>query len=106
MQGRRNFNKYVKEFARVMKPNGYLVLSIPKKTSFIYKDSEKSNPGYQIIRNDPFNTRNGEVLRMFENENDIKKEFSTHFKNFIFGSVHDDCFGYNYHWHIVVCQKK
>lgn len=103
----RDFNEYVKEFARILKPDAYLVLSIPKKTCFIYKDSEiLNNKGYQIIRNDPFNVRNGAVLRMFKDEFEIKNVFSKYFKNFIFSSIHDDCFGFNYHWHLAVCQKK
>lgn len=101
-----NFEQYVNEFARVIKKDGYLVMSIPKKTCFIYEGSEEKKKGYQIIRKDPFNTRIGEVLRMFENEEEIQEAFSSHFKNFVFGSIHDDCFGYNYHWHLVVCQKK
>jgi SAM-dependent methyltransferase len=102
----RNFDSYVKEFSRILKPNGYLVLSIPKKTCFIYKQSEQILPGYQLIKNDPFNVRNGEVLRMFENEKEIEKAFSSYFTNFIFGSIEDDCFGFNYHWHLAICQKK
>jgi len=101
-----DFDVYVEEFARCLKTDGYLVLSIPKKTCFIYHDSEQLNDGYQIIRNDPFNLRNGEVLRMFENEDEIKNVFSKYFKNFIFGSIQDDCFGFDYHWHLVICQKK
>jgi len=106
MQNRRNFNAYVKEFARILKPDGYLVLSIPKKTCFIFKDSEKMSPGYRIIKNDYFSARNGEVFRVFNGEQEIKKTFSKYFKNFVFGSVYDDCFGLNYHWHMVVCQRK
>jgi ubiquinone/menaquinone biosynthesis C-methylase UbiE len=106
MQGRRNFDKYVKEFARVMKPGGYLVLSIPQKTSFIFKDSKKLTAGYQTIKNDYFGSRNGEVFRIFKDEKEIEKTFSKYFKNFVFGSIHDDCFGLNYHWHMVICQKK
>ena len=101
-----DFDVYVEEFATCLKTDGYLVLSIPKKTCFIYHDSEQLNDGYQIIRNDPFNLRNGEVLRMFENEDEIKNVFSKYFKNFIFGSIQDDCFGFDYHWHLVICQKK
>ncbi len=101
-----DFSKYVEEFARVIKKEGYLILSIPKKTCFIYHGSEKLKDGYQIIRNDPFNVRNGEVLRMFENKDEIKKDFSGYFKNFIFGSVYDDCFGLDYHWHLIVCQRQ
>jgi SAM-dependent methyltransferase len=101
-----NFDDYVLEFARILKPEGYLVLSIPKKTCFIYKGSEMYRNGYQIIRNDPFNLRNGAILRMFDNEQEIEDVFSKCFKNFAFASVEDDFFGYEYHWHLAVCQKK
>lgn len=101
-----DFNIYVKEFARVLKKRGKLVLSIPKKTCFIFKNSEKFSTGYRIIRDDPFNVRNGEILRVFEDENEIKAIFSKYFENFVFGSVQDACFGFNYHWHLVVCDRK
>jgi len=100
------FKSHVKEFARVLKPEGYLVLSIPKKTCFIYQGSEMRKKGYQVIRKDPFNVRNGEILRMFKSEKEIEQEFSKYFKDFIFGSIEDDCFGLNYHWHMVICKKK
>ncbi len=102
----KDFSLHVNEFARVMKKAGTLVLSIPKKTSFIYKGSEKWKPGYQIIKNDPFKIRNGEVLRMFKDEKEIEKAFAPHFKDFVFGSIQDDCFGLDYHWHLLVCKKK
>ncbi len=106
MGGSKDFNDHVKELARILKKNGRLVLSIPKKTCFIYHDSEQFRKGYQIIRNDPFKIRNGVILRMFKDEKEIKKVFSAYFKDFTFGSIHDDCFGYDYHWHLVSCQKK
>lgn len=101
-----NFNDYVKEFARIIKPGGYLIMSIPKKSCFIYKGSNTLKPGYQIIRNDPYGVRNGYVLRMFDGEKEIKKVFSPYFKNFVFGSIQDDCFGLEYHWHLIVCKRK
>lgn len=102
----KRFETYLKEFARVLKSGGYLILSIPKKSCFVFRGSKKLRQGYRVILNDPAGVRNGEVLRMFEDENEIKKSFSKYFKNFSFGSQEDDCFGYNYHWHLVVCQKK
>lgn len=101
-----SFQTHVNEFARILKPDGYLILSIPKKTNFIFSKSVTINDGYQIIKNDPFNIRNGEILRMFENEKEIQESFSDFFTKFIFGSIEDDCFGFNYHWHLLVCQKK
>lgn len=102
----RNFQTHVHELARVLKPNGYMILSIPKKTCFIFNNSKKLSNKYRIIQNDPFKIRNGEVLRMFQNTREIEKSFSSNFKNFVFASVHDDCFGFDYHWHIVLCQAK
>lgn len=106
MGQKEDFNEYVKEFARVLKKDGYLILSIPKKTCFIYHGSEELRKGYRLIKSDPFNVRNGEVLRVFENEEEIQETFSSYFSNFTFGSIHDDCFGYDYHWHLVVCKRK
>ncbi len=101
-----DFNNYVKEFARVLKSEGYLLLSIPKKTCFIFDSSEQDRPGYNVIRDDYFGYRNGEILRIFEDEQEIEDTFSPYFKNFIHASIHDDCFGLAYHWHLTVCQRK
>ena len=106
MDGDLAFEKVVKEFARVLKKDGYLILSIPKKTCFIYKNSKKVKKGYRMIMDDPFKVRNGQIMRYFKNENEIKYSFSKYFKNFIFASIEDDCFGLNYHWHLLVCRKK
>jgi ubiquinone/menaquinone biosynthesis C-methylase UbiE len=101
-----DFNDYVKEFARVLKRDGYLILSIPMKSCFIFKNSEEIRKGYRIIKNDPFNVRNGEVFRAFEDEKDIQESFAEYFHHFVFGSVYDDCFGYEYHWYLAVCRRK
>lgn len=106
MGNNKDFNEYVLEFSRVLKNAGTLILSIPKKTCFIYKNSTELKPGYKIINEDPFNVRNGEVLRMFDSEQEIQETFSSYFQDFVFGSIEDDCFGFNYHWHLVVCRKK
>jgi len=102
----RDFQRHVHEYSRVLKKDGTLILSIPKKSCFIYKGSKKIAGGYSIIKNDPFKIRNGETLKIFQNEKDIEKEFSTNFYQFTFASIHDDCFGFNYHWHLVICRKK
>jgi ubiquinone/menaquinone biosynthesis C-methylase UbiE len=101
-----DFNKHVEEFSRVLKKGGYLVLSIPKKTCFVFRNCEKQKEGYAVIRDDYFGVRNGEVLRIFEDEKEIETIFSSRFTNFTHGSIHDDCFGLDYHWHLVVCQKR
>ena len=100
------FEEHVKEYSRVLKKNGYLVMAIPKLAFHYFKGSKKIKTGYCIIKNDTLKLRNGQVLRYFKNKNEIERAFSSKFKNFIFGSIEDDCFGYNYHWYLVICQKK
>ncbi len=101
----RDFGEYVSEFARILKPHGQLILSIPKKSCFIFKNSRRRKGGLRIITNDPLKSRNGAVLKMFRDENEIRDTFSPCFSDFTFGSVHDNCFGRNYHWHLVVCRR-
>ena len=101
-----DFDLHIDEYARVLKKNGHLIMPIPKLAFHYFKGSKKIKPGYCIIKNDPLKIRNGQILRYFKNEKEIKDAFSKKFKNFIFGSIEDDCFGYNYHWYLVVCQKK
>ena len=100
-----DFDIYVKEFHRVLGSEGRLVLSIPKPSNFIFNDSIEVKPGYARICNDPYKIRNNEVLKCFKDESEIRSVFSPYFKEFIFGSIHDDCFGQNNHWFLVVCQK-
>jgi len=61
---------------------------------------------YAVIKNDPFQIRNGVILKVFEDEEDIECTFSGYFENFTYASIHDDCFGLDYHWHLLVCEKK
>lgn len=106
MGEQQHFRRYVEEFARVLKPDGYLILHIPKPGHFIFRGSETVSPGYQAIRNDPAGIRDGAVLRMFEDEEEIRKEFGDYFDRFILGSQDDDCFGEEFHAFLVVCQRK
>lgn len=101
-----DFEKHISELSRVLKKDGYLVLSIPKKHCFIYHGSENLKEGYQIVRKDPFEIRNGEILRMFESQDELENSLSKYFTNFSFGSIEDDCFGIDNYWYLVVCQKR
>ena len=103
---KKDFKISVKELSRVLKRRGKIIVSIPKKTAFIYKKAKTIKKGYVQIKKDFFNMRNGEVMRKFENEKEIKKEFSKYFKNFNFSSVKIDWFGLNYHFHIFIAEKK
>ena len=101
-----DFDKHVLEYARVLKPGGILVFSIPKANCFIYRDCIDRGNGLAEITNDPFGARNGVILRRFSGEDDIELTFGNKFENFVFGSIEDDCFGLNYSWHIGYCKRR
>lgn len=100
------FKKYIKEFSRVMKKNGKMIVSVPMSDSFIFKNSKHIDDRYRMICNDPFGTRDGEIMRCFKNEQDIVNDFSEYFHNFVFASSKNDHFGIQNNWHIFICQKK
>ena len=101
-----DFEKSVKELHRLLKPRGKIIVSVPKKSGFIYKNAELIKKGYVRVKNDFFKVRNGEIMRRFENEEDIRKEFGKYFKKFNFSSLDINWFGLNYHFHIFVAEKK
>jgi len=100
-----DFQSHVREYHRVMKPGGTIVLSIPKPTSFIFQDADEVRKGYIEVKNDPFGVRNGSVLRKFHSDEDIVDAFSPQFSAFTVASIHDDFFGFNYHWWILIGEK-
>ena len=51
---------------RILKKNGFIIMSLPKRSSYIFKNSKYFKNGYRIIKNDYFKLRNGEVMRVFK----------------------------------------
>jgi SAM-dependent methyltransferase len=100
------FSTHVEEMARVLKPEGWLICSVPKHNNFIFKGSVETKTGYRTIRDDYFKTRNGEVMRCFGSRRELELEFSTHFFNFSHADIDLDWFGLDYRWHILVAQRK
>jgi len=91
---------------RLKRGGGKLIMSVPKKSCETYRDSEIMDGGFRIIKRDPYNIRIGDILKVFEGEDEIKQIFGGYFENFIFTSLEDDCFGWSSHYHLVVCDKK
>jgi len=102
-----DFSNHISEMARVLKKDGWLIASLPKKTSFIFKDSLPSETsGFQVIANDPYNVRNGEILKCFNSKEELEGEFDKEFHSFSHADIDMSWFGLDYHWHVFVAQKK
>lgn len=101
-----DFNKVILEFKRVLKQNGYLILSVPTQKNFIFKKSVKINSKYRKVSSDYFGLRNGEIMRCYNYKSELRNDFQKYFKNFCFSTIDIDCFGLAYHWIVMVAQKK
>ena len=102
------FEKHVHEMARVIKPGGWLVCSIPKETCFIFKGCEPltRDSRYVTIRDDYFGIRNGEVMRRFRSPSEIEEDFEPHFANFCFADIKIDMFGLMYDWYVFTAERR
>lgn len=100
-----HFRDNVAEIARVLKPGGKFVFSVPIGTSFILREAKTLGDGHMEIVNDPYGLRNGNILRKFDSEDEIKAALSPQFARFSIGSCRNDFWGIEEHVWIVVCRK-
>lgn len=96
----------LKEYARVLKKNGYLIASVANKNSYIFDNAKDLADGTLLVSKDPYNNRNGYRLQAFKNTVDIENYFSPIFNNFSFGSADNDYYGITEKVFWVVCQKR
>ncbi|MDO9419799.1 MAG: class I SAM-dependent methyltransferase [Herminiimonas sp.] len=95
----------LKEYSRVLKTGGFLVASVANKSSYIFNDAEELSDGSLVVKNDPYNNRNGYRLHGFAAKEEIEQYFYPLFKNFSFGSADNDYYGIEERVFWVVCQK-
>jgi SAM-dependent methyltransferase len=101
-----DFSKHVREMARMLNKDGWIICSIPKKTSFIFKGSNPAEvAGFRVLVKDPWGTREGEILKCFESRDEVEAEFGEVFAGFCHADIDMEWFGLAYHWHVFVARK-
>jgi SAM-dependent methyltransferase len=101
-----DFAVHARELCRVLRPGGWLVLSVPKPSAFIFAGSEPAAaPGCRVVRQDPFGVRNGEIMRVFQDATELAAAFESYCNGFCHADIHDDCFGYAYHWFLLAARR-
>lgn len=93
------------EYARILKPGGYLVASVANKGSYVFKNAEPLPDGSFRIRFDPYGNRNGYRLHAFGSTREIEQYLSSLFTAFSFGSASNDYYGIQEQVFWVVCRK-
>lgn len=93
------------EYARVLKPGGWLVASVACSSSYIFRDAVPLEDGSYVIRADPYGNRDGYRLHAFADKESVRRYFSAWFCNFSFGFADNDYYGISERVFWVVCQK-
>jgi len=83
----------LKEYARVLKPGGYLIGSVANSDSYIFEGAEELSDGSKLINNDPYNNRDGYRLFAFKSEKEIEDYFSDLFNEFSIGFADNNFYG-------------
>lgn len=103
-----NFDENYNELCRVIKAGGYVIMSLSQAQNFILKDCVKwqCNEGHYQITNDPYGLRNGDIFRVWQNEEEIIETFSKDFEDICIGKAEEDYYGMHIALWLVVMRKK
>ena len=99
------FSDNAREIARVTKPGGGFVFSLPVGSSYIMRGANDTGGGLMEIKNDPYGVRNGYLLQKFDTEAEIAHALSPAFCDFSFGVCKNDFWGIEEHVWVVVCKR-
>lgn len=100
------FEDHVSEMARVIKPGGWLICSVPNRDCFIFEDvTHDDNDKYVTVNSEYFGLREGERMRFFSSRLHFEHAFSSHFTDFSRGTIDIFWFGLCYSWYILTARK-
>lgn len=101
-----DIRKHIREHARVLKPGGYLVCSVPGPNCFSLEGAEEL--GGDLIRIRPtskWSMLEGMVYHRFRDVGAIEAAFGEVFGDFSFSTIRDDCYGLPLEYFVFVCRK-
>lgn len=99
------FSDNLAEIARVVKPGGLFVFSVPMGTSYIMEGAEDLGDGHMRIANDPYGLREGYVLKKFDSPAEIEAALKPAFTDARIGACRNDFWGIEEHVWTVVCRR-
>jgi SAM-dependent methyltransferase len=94
------------EIARIVKPGGLFIHSLPMPTTFIMDGAKDLGSGHMEITRDPYGVRVGAVLKKFDTPEEVERYLATHFCDVRVGSCRDDFWGSRVHLWLVVCTRR
>lgn len=99
---------HIEEFARILRPGGYAVVSVPSHKCYSLTDAvELGNGLVKVnIKDTKWMLLNGSIYHRFDSYDEVERVFGTHFHNFQKARLSDDCYGSALDYFVFVCQKK
>jgi SAM-dependent methyltransferase len=100
------FSDNLREIARVLRPGGRFIFSVPKTDTYILKDAVSLGGGHYRITHDPYGLRNGGIFRAFASKQEVLDELGAFFRDFSLGLCENEYYGiYEKVW-IGTCLKR
>ncbi len=99
------WEEVVGELARVVRPGGILVANLPDPDNAVLSGGDALPDGSMIIRNDPFNLRNGLRFMVASSRDDVARLLSPSFVPLGIGHQNDDFYGLKVSAYIFVAQR-
>lgn len=105
VDGGTTFDDNLREYARVLRPGGWMFASLTEKHASICDDARQLANGHIEITKDPWGLRNGYMFRVFGSEDEVRNALSRYFDSFSIGLCCDNYFGIRINLYIAVCRR-
>ncbi|WP_159099418.1 class I SAM-dependent methyltransferase [Parazoarcus communis] len=99
------FADHVREYARVLTDKGFLILSVPMPTNYIFTDCVAHDDGSTTLTTDAFGVLQGARLQRFSDAQALQQSLEAAFADFSHGEIRADCFGVQNDHFLLVCRK-
>jgi len=97
---------HVREHARVLRPGGHLVCSVPAPGCFSLAGADELGDDLIRLRGGPkWGMLDGTIYRRFRDFGDIEQVFGGAFTDFSRCTIRDDCYGLPLEYFVFVCRK-
>jgi SAM-dependent methyltransferase len=87
------FDDNLREIARVLRPGGRFIFSLVKRDSYVLNDATPLPDGHFRVTHDPYDVRNGTVLRAFASREEVAGTLGSTFDELALGLCENDFYG-------------
>ena len=103
LRGEKKFSDNLAEVNRILKPKkGSLFATLADSNTFVFRNAESLGEGYYKITDDPFELRNGDILKAHDSAKEIKKVLKSYgFNKVALGHTRSNYFGLKLSYFIV-----